>query len=70
MTVPFDILEPEGWRTVQQKITEERARRIESLLHCAPDDLVGEQQFIAALDWVVEQAALKKDDEEESIYDD
>jgi len=65
----MELLEGTSWPSVHRKINDERARRIEGLLHCDPDDLIGEQQFIAALDWVVDQATPKDEDDEDSIYD-
>ncbi len=70
MTIPLDLLETEGWPMIRRKIAEERESRVNGLLHVTPGALIAEQAFIAALDWVVEQATPKPDEEEESIYDD
>ena len=70
MTSPLDFIESDTWPLIRQKIEAERARRIEGLLHVGPDGLRGEQKFIAALDWVVDQAYPKAPDNEEPIYDD
>ncbi len=69
MTIPLELIEADCWPSVRQKIADERARRIESLLYATPDVLVGEQQFIAALDWVVDLAKPKAEENEDPIYD-
>lgn len=70
MTIPLELIESDVWPSIRRKIQEKRAECIEGLLHIHPEGLRGEQKFIAALDWVVEQAMPKKPDNEEPIYDD
>jgi hypothetical protein len=70
MTIPADLSDPFAWPVIREKIAAERAERVEGLLHATPEGLRGDQQFIAALDWVVEQSQPPKQDNEEAIYDD
>lgn len=64
------ILDSEIWPRVQQRITAERARRVEGLLICRPEGLLREQGFVEALDWVIEQSKPPPEKAEEEIYDD
>lgn len=70
MTIPLALIESDVWPSIRQKIQIERERRVEGLLHTTPEGLIGAQQFIAALDWVVEQAMPKMPENEKGIYDD
>ena len=70
MTIPLELIESDVWPSIRRKIEDERARRVEGLVFVLPEGLRGEQQFIAALDWVVQQAQPKIYQDEESIYDD
>ena len=70
MTIPLALIESDVWPSIRQKIEVERAARLEGLLHSTPEGLLGAQQFIAALDWVVEQATPKMPGNQKDIYDD
>ena len=70
MSIPLELIESDVWPSIRHKIAAERERRLEGLLHTTSAGLLGEQQFIAALDWVVDQARPKLMEKEESIYDD
>lgn len=69
MSMPFDLVDVESWPRIKAAIIKERIDRAEGLLHIAPEGLRGQQQFIAALDWVLEQANPPQPDNEEPIYD-
>lgn len=69
MTIPLALIESDSWSSIRNKIEIERARKMEGLLHTTPEGLRGEQQFIAALDWVLEQARPNQETDEEPIYE-
>jgi hypothetical protein len=70
LTLPFNITDPDAWPSIERDIKRERDRRIEGLLTVSPDALVGQQQFIAALDWVLELGQPKPPRDDRPIYDD
>jgi hypothetical protein len=70
MTIPLALIESDVWPSIRHKIQAERERLVEGLLGATPESLRGQQQFIAALDWVVEQAMPKPADNEKGIYED
>lgn len=70
MTIPLALIESDVWPSIRQKIEVERDRRVEGLLQVTPEGLRGEQKFIAALDWVLEQARPKMPDNDKGIYED
>lgn len=70
MSIPLALIESDVWPSIRHKIQAERERRVEGLLHTTPEGLRGEQQFIAALDWVVEQSRPATPDSDKGIYDD
>ena len=54
MTLPFNITDPDAWPSIEREVLKERERRLAGLLTVSPEALVGQQQFIAALDWVID----------------
>ena len=66
----FDLIDPDQFKGLKRTIETEREDRINGLLYSVPDDLRGNQQFIAGLDWVLELITPKPERREESIYDD
>jgi hypothetical protein len=69
MTTPVELLEPESWPALRERIHQERARRVEGLLRVMNlDGLKNQQGFIEALDWVLEEAKPKpppRDDDDD-----
>jgi hypothetical protein len=69
MTIPVELLEPESWPALRERIHQERARRVEGLLRVMNlDGLKNQQGFIEALDWVLEEAKPKpppRDDDDD-----
>ena len=70
MSIPFDLTQSDIWSDLKRKIEKERAARLEGLLHVTPEGLRGDQQFIAALDWVLNEATPQPAPKEFSIYED
>lgn len=70
MSIHFEIVDTEQWPAIRHKIMEERERRVDGLLHVTPEGLRGEQQYIAALDWVLLQAVKVNQEDPEPIYND
>jgi hypothetical protein len=70
MSRPIEILDPDIWPALRRRIEERRAECIEGLMQTTPEALRGNQQYIAALDWVLEEAKPKIFKDQESIYDD
>ena len=70
MTLPFNITDPDAWPSIERDIKQERDRRIEGLLTVSPEALVDQQQFIAALNWVIDLGQPKPQRDERPIYDD
>lgn len=69
MTLPFNITDPDAWPSIEREVLKERERRLAGLLTVSPEALVGQQQFIAALDWVID-LGKPKPEPQEPIYDD
>lgn len=56
----FDFIETDPWPVLKPKIMAERQRRIEGLLHVSTlEGMRQEQGWVAALDWVLEEATPK-----------
>jgi hypothetical protein len=64
------ILDSDTWINLKQKIKDERAIRLEGLMHATPQTIGGLQQYINALDWVLDQSEPKPEPQERDIYDD
>jgi hypothetical protein len=66
----IEMIDSGDWPSLRRKIEAERARKIDELLQVTPEALRGLQQFIAALDWVLEEANPPMQADKEPIYDD
>lgn len=69
MGISFDLTQSDIWTMLRPKIVEMRQQRLEGLLHVQPEGLRGEQQYIAALDWVLAESIPQPEREETDIYD-
>lgn len=66
----FDLIDPDQFVGLKRKIEAEREARIHGLLHTSVENLRSDQQYIAALDWVIELISPQRAPPPESIYDD
>jgi acyl-CoA hydrolase len=66
----IELIESGDWPSLRRKIEAKRTEYVDGLLRVTPEALRGEQQFIAALDWVLEEAKPPMPDDREPIYGD
>lgn len=60
MSIPLDFIETDTWPDLRPRVQTERTARLQGMLFVATIDMLKyEQGFIAALDWVLEEAKPK-----------